>query len=204
MVFITLVAAIINYQYGIKRSAGDAIAFFNTIYDPVHNFGFFGKSSVTSADLANLPGLALCDDGQNNCTLLPDYFPVHASWATTLHRRFTTGGITTDGITNCMKLYAHAWLNTTAFIICLIQMHQPTRQKYLELHRKMGWVAIVCITCGTGFSLWLSTDHGGEEYYGGNIAVAGWFVSKHVYVYLQLYIDTIPSLTFHILSSYAS
>ena len=144
-----------------------AVAFFNTVYDPFHNVG------LGNGTMDDFPGLARCNGGHNRCTLLDDY-EYHAAWATTLYTRFSDGA---DAVLNRAKLTAHAWLNTTAFIICLVQMHGPTRKKYLDLHRKMGWAAIALVTCGTGCSLWLASDHGDLEYYGGNVAVAGWFVS---------------------------
>ena len=146
LVFLTAVAAFVNYQYRPDtKVVGHFLAFFNTIYDPVHNIG--------SPSVEDYPGLALCDDGQNNCTLLPDMYPVHAAWSTTLYRRFTEG---VEASANCAKLYAHAYLNTTAFIICLFQMWKPSRQKYIEVHRKLGWVSIIyiCVLCAhTDYSI---------------------------------------------------
>jgi len=147
LVFLTAVAAFVNYQYRPDtKVVGHFLAFFNTIYDPVHNIG--------SPSVEDYPGLALCDDGQNNCTLLPDMYPVHAAWSTTLYRRFTEG---VEASANCAKLYAHAYLNTTAFIICLFQMWKPSRQKYIEVHRKLGWVSTiytyVYVSCASDYSI---------------------------------------------------
>merc|ERR1740138_1932668 len=67
-------------------------------------------------------------------------------------------------------------MNTTAFILCLVQFHEGTRRKYPWLHKKLGWVAITLVTGGTASALWLGSEHGSEKKgYGGYYAVAGWF-----------------------------
>merc|ERR1740121_1653982 len=112
-----------------------------------------------------------CNGGSNNCSAIPFHYEFHATWAATFYTRFTSG---IEATTRCAKLYAHVWMNTTAFIICLVQFHEPTRKKYLELHRKLGWLAIILVICGTTSALWLASEHGSEDLYGGYAVVVGW------------------------------
>jgi len=162
MMPLTGLVAVVNCRYGIKDT-GETIAFFNSIYDPFYNIGATGN-------MTNYPGLARCFNDNNNCSLLK--FEYHAAWAATFHRRFTSAP---EAAFNCARLYSHVWMNTTAFIICLIQFHEPTRRQYLWLHRKLGWAAISLVTGGTLSALWLGSEHGNEELYGGKYGVAGWF-----------------------------
>ncbi|CAK0873733.1 unnamed protein product [Prorocentrum cordatum] len=161
MVLLTALGAVVNYRYGI-RDVEETIAFFNSMYDPFY-LAFAGY------DLDSYPGLARCHVN-NTCSLLS--YGYHASWAVAFHRRFTEGAMA--GF-NCARLYSHVWMNTTAFIICLVQFHEPTRRKYLWIHKKLGWAAISLVTVGTASALWLGSEHGSEEMYGANYAVAGWF-----------------------------
>lgn len=160
MVSLTVLACMINYRYGIN-DVGETIAFFNSVYDPFYNIG-------ASGNMTNYPGLSRCFKG-NDCSVLS--FQYHAAWAATFHHRFTGAA---GAAFNCARLYAHIWMNTTAFALCLVQFHQPTRRKYLWLHRKMGWATITLVTSGTVTALWLGLEHGKEEFYGGYYAVAGW------------------------------
>lgn len=163
MVLLTVLAGIMNYRYGVN-DVGETIAFFISLYDPFYNIGATG-------DLSRYPGLVQCQTA--NCTMLPSMFQHHPPWAATFHYRFTAAA---EASIRCGKLYAHIWLNTTGFIMCLFQVHEGLRNRYLWLHRKLGWAAIAMVSGGTLNALWLSSEHSAEDDYGNHWAVAGWIL----------------------------
>ena len=169
MLLLTFMMGWINYSYGLRNTAGESIAFFNGLYDPFYNIG------SPSGNVSDHPGLMPCLDTSNgphnNCAMNVGY-TLHASWAANFHYRFTEK---VGWVFNCARLYAHIWMNTTAFIIALVQFDKNTRSTMLWLHRKLGWAATILTTAGTLTAMWLGSEHHAEELYGGAQAMCGWF-----------------------------
>jgi len=171
MVLIIFMMVWINTGYGIRGSAGDSIAFFNGLYDPFYNAG------NPSGNVTEHPGLIPCietsDGPHNNCAMdIGLGYKLHASWASNFHHRFTEK---VGWVFRTARLYAHIWMNTTAFLIALVQFDQKTRSTMMWLHRKLGWAATILTTGGTLAACWLGSEHHAEELYGGSYAMWGWF-----------------------------
>lgn len=161
----------LNYQYGLRSTAGEAIAFFNALYDPFYNIG------TPSGNVHEHPGLIPCldtaDGPHNDCAadLSGAGYTLHASWASNFYARFTERA---DWTFNVARLYAHVWMNTTAFILGLVQFHTSSRKGLMWIHKKTGWAATLLATGGTLTAMWLGSGHGKEKLYGGTWAVLGW------------------------------
>jgi len=175
MLILLFMAGWINSCYGIRGTAGDGIAFFNGLYDPFYNMG------NPSGNVTEHPGLIPCLDGpdgyHNNCAMDLGYH-LHASWAANFYYRFT-GKV--GAAFNVARLYAHVWMNTTAFLIAIVQFDKKTRNTMMWLHKKLGWAATILATGGTLTAMWLGSEHSTEDLYGGSYAMWGWtFMGSNV------------------------
>ncbi|MGB5755932.1 MAG: DUF2306 domain-containing protein, partial [Acidimicrobiales bacterium] len=79
-------------------------------------------------------------------------------------------------------LYAHIFFNSTAFVLLHVQLWRPGTGDNRDRHRLIGRISFAAVTLGTLFAVWLSTQHGSVEEYGGNMSMVGfWSMSALVY-----------------------
>ena len=110
------------------------------------------------------------DGHHNNCATDLGYH-LHASWAANFYYRFT-GKV--GAAFNVARLYAHVWMNTTAFLMAAVQFDKKIRNTMMWLHKKLGWAATILATGGTLTAMWLGSEHSTEDLYGGSYAMWGW------------------------------
>lgn len=161
-----VILAVINLRYFVEgQSAG--IAFFIGIYDVFDNLGLSTNEGA--------PALAQCAD--NACTVWGERYVNHPSWGVAFYDRFLDGPQLRTNL-----LYAHIGLNTVAFILMHFQLWKPGYGSQSSRHRSIGKVSFAAITLGTIAAVWLASEHGDVEEYGGILAQLG-FYSMSFFVY---------------------
>ena len=152
-------ACYMNFQYGLYGVA-HPISFFMSIYDVTYALGV--------DDFAQLAGMIKCSNN-NTCTQLGQY-EYHPAWAAVFYDRFVLGDAVRRG-----RLYLHIWLNTVALVLGLVQFRGDLRKAYPRVHRTVGWLATALCSVSVCSAMTLGVEHGTEEFYGGHLAVGGWF-----------------------------
>lgn len=154
----------LNIRYFIE-GAPSAIAFFISIYDVLDNLGASGGAAA----------LASCPD--NACTVWGDRYLNHPSWGVAFHERFVNGPELRS-----LLLYGHLGFNSIVFILMHVQLMRPGDGSNPALHRTLGRVSFGCLTIATVCAVWLSSQHGPVDEYGGNLSTWGfYFMSLCVY-----------------------
>ena len=161
-----LLLIVLNVRYFIEGPPA-AIAFFVGIYDVFDNLGL-GRSE-------GAPALATCLD--NACTVWGDRYVNHPSWGVAFHDRFLNGPQLRTNL-----LYGHILFNSIAFVLMHYQLWRPGLGPARDRHRLLGRISFGSLTVGTVCAIWLTTEHGSVEEYGGNLAMVGfWSMSALVY-----------------------
>lgn len=161
-----ILLAVINLRYFVEgQSAG--IAFFIGIYDVFDNLGLSTNEGA--------PALAQCPD--NMCTVWGERYVNHPSWGVAFYDRFLDGPALRTNL-----LYAHIGFNTIAFVLMHFQLWKPGYGSNSGRHRTIGKISFAAITMGTFCAVWLASEHGDVEEYGGILAELG-FYSMSVFVF---------------------
>lgn len=161
-----ILLAIVNLRYFIEGQAA-SIAFFIGIYDVFDNLGLSSNEGA--------PALAQCAD--NACTVWGERYVNHPSWGVAFHERFLDGPALRTNL-----LYAHIGLNTIAFMLMHFQLWKPGYGSDSGRHRTVGKISFGAITLGTIAAVWLASEHGDVNEYGGILAELG-FYSMSAFVY---------------------
>jgi hypothetical protein len=161
-----LIALVLNIGYFVRGQPA-AIAYFIGIYDVFDNFGLDRTEGA--------PALAECVD--NACTVWGDRFVNHPSWGVAFHDRFLNGPQLRTNL-----LYAHIGLNSIAFVLLHFQLWKPGTGSNRARHRLIGKIGFAAITLGTICAVWLASEHGDVEEYGGIMAELG-FYSMSMFVF---------------------
>lgn len=158
---------VLNIRYLLEGPAA-AIAFFVGIYDVLDNFGVDASEGAAA--------LAQCPD--NACSVWGDRYVNHPSWGVAFHERFVDG----SDLRTTM-LYGHIVANTLVFVLMHIQLFRPGFGDHQGWHKVLGRITFVILTIGTGCAVWLASEHGSVDEYGGAASMYGfWFMSLCVYV----------------------
>lgn len=157
---------VLNVRYFIEGPPA-AIAFFIGIYDTFDNIG------LSPTDGA--PALATCVD--NACTVWGDRYVNHPSWGVAFHDRFVNGPQLRTNL-----LYGHIFFNSVAFVLLHYQLMRPGFGAQRDRHRRLGRVTFASLTLGTICAVWMASEHGSVEEYGGIFAELG-FYSMSAIVY---------------------
>lgn len=161
-----LIAMVLNVGYFVRGQPA-AIAYFISIYDVFDNIGL-GRTE-------GAPALAQCVD--NACTTWGDRYVNHPSWGVAFHDRFLNGPQLRTNL-----LYGHIAFNSIAFVLLHVQLWKPGTGANRALHRLIGKIGFAAITIGTIFAIWLASEHGDVQEYGGIMAELG-FYSMSAFVF---------------------
>lgn len=169
LVFGVVLLVVLNGRYFVDGAA-NSIAFFNGIYDVLHNAGVPDTAGAAKpAALATCPG--------NACSVWGDRYQTHPSWGVAFHERFSTGNV---GRTNL--LYGHIFFNSLAFVLMMVQLFRPGSGSRPQQHRVLGYVSLGSLTVGVLCACLLAAEHGSVGSYGGSLSTWGfWFMAVCVY-----------------------
>lgn len=161
-----LIAVALNIRYLIEGSDA-GISYFVSIYDTFDNIGLTRGEELPAA-------MATCVD--NECSVLGDRYESHQSWGVAFYDRFANGPALRNTV-----LKFHIGCNTAALPLMHWQLKrsgtsQPSR------HRLIGRITFGLLTVGTIAALWMASEHGDVEEYGGILSTLG-FMSMSVFVY---------------------
>lgn len=169
LIFGVLLLVVLNGRYFID-GVPSSIAFFNGIYDVLHNAGV-----SQAAGAAKPEALAACPG--NTCSVWGDRYQTHPSWGVAFYERFSTGNV---GRTNL--LYGHIFFNSLAFVVMMVQLFRPGTGGRPQQHRMLGYVSLGSLTIGVLCACLLAAEHGPVGSYGGNLSTWGfWFMALCVY-----------------------
>ena len=157
---------VLNIRYLVSGSAV-GIANFISIYDVFDNLGLASDEGA--------PALAQCAD--NACSVWGDRYQFHPSWGVAFFDRFANGPELRNNL-----LYGHIFFNSVAFVLMHIQLFKPGTGSNRSMHRLLGRISFGAVTIGTILAVWLASEHGSVEEYGGNLAMLG-FYSMSFFVY---------------------
>lgn len=161
---------VLNGRYFVD-GAPNSIAFFNGIYDVLHNAGV-----PDTAGAARPAALATCPD--NACSVWGDRYQTHPSWGVAFHERFATGNVARTNL-----LYGHIFFNSLAFVLMMFQLFRPGNGGQPRRHRMLGYASLGSLTIGVACACLLAAEHGPVGSYGGNLSTWGfWFMAVCVYV----------------------
>ncbi|MEL7157434.1 MAG: DUF2306 domain-containing protein [Actinomycetota bacterium] len=166
LVFGVVILLALNVRYFIEGPPA-AIAFFIGIYDVFDNLGL-GRDE-------GAPALATCVD--NACTVWGDRYVQHPSWGVAFHDRFLNAPPLRTNL-----LYGHIALNSIAFVLLHHQLFRPGVGPARARHRLVGRISFAALTGGTVCAVWLASEHGSVEAYGGSLSTWG-FYSMSAFVY---------------------
>lgn len=166
LVFGVAILLVLNVRYFIEGPPA-AIAFFIGIYDVFDNIGLDRTEGA--------PALATC--ANNACTVWGDRYLTHPSWGVAFHDRFLDAPRLRTNL-----LYGHIALNSVAFVLLHYQLFRPGFGAAGARHRLVGRVAFAALTLGTICAVWLASEHGSVEAYGGSLSTWG-FYSMSAFVY---------------------
>ena len=165
LAFGIVILLFLNVRYFVA-GIPSSISFFVGIYDVFDNLGLDRSQGA--------PALATCAD--NACSVW-DRYVQHPSWGVAFYDRFANGPQLRRNL-----LYAHIFFNSTAFVLLHVQLWRPGTGDNRDRHRLIGRISFAAVTLGTLFAVWLSTQHGSVEEYGGNMSMVGfWSMSALVY-----------------------
>jgi hypothetical protein len=169
LVFGVVLLVVLNGRYAVE-GAPASIAFFNGIYDVLHNAGVPQAAGAAVPDaLATCPG--------NACSVWGDRYQTHPSWAVAFHARFSSGNELRTGL-----LYGHIFFNSLAFVLMMVQLFRPGTGGQPRQHRALGYASIVSLTIGVACACVLAAEHGSVGSYGGSLSTWGfWFMAVCVY-----------------------
>jgi hypothetical protein len=169
LVFGVALLVVLNGRYAVDGAA-NSIAFFNGIYDVLHNAGVSDAAgAATPAALATCPG--------NACSVWGDRYPTHPSWGVAFYERFSQGN---TGRTNL--LYGHIFFNSLAFVVMMVQLFRPGNGSHPRQHRWLGYASLGSLTVGVLCACLLAAEHGPVGSYGGPLSTWGfWFMAVCVY-----------------------
>ncbi|MEO1059812.1 MAG: DUF2306 domain-containing protein [Actinomycetota bacterium] len=156
----------LNVRYFVEGQPA-AIASFVGIYDVFDNLGL-------SAD-EGAPALATCVD--NACTVWGDRYLHHPAWGVAFYERFLDAPQLRTSL-----LYGHIFFNSIAFVLMHHQL-LPTGRVGAERHRLIGRITFGSMSIGTVLAVWLATEHGDVDEYGGILSTLG-FLSMSAFVFL--------------------
>jgi len=145
-----------------------SIASFVAIYDVLINIG------LSSDETAN--AVTKCAD--NACSAWGDRYVNHPAWGAAFHDRFANGPEFRSTL-----LYGHILFNSIAFILMHFQLFWSGYGVNKSKHRIIGYVSFVSVTISVVCAVWLSSQHGSVEEYGGVLAEYG-FYSMSAFVYV--------------------
>ncbi|MEP0941455.1 MAG: DUF2306 domain-containing protein [Rhizobiaceae bacterium] len=156
----------LNAGYFIS-GAPNAIANFIGIYDVLINIGL-GSANEAAA-------VSTCQG--NACTVWGDRFISHPAWGTAFYDRFANGSEFRSTL-----LYGHILFNSLAFVLVHIQLMRPGFAEHKNAHRLMGRVSFAALTLSLICAVWLASQHGSVDEYGGSLSQYG-FYSMVAFVY---------------------
>ena len=166
LLFGVAILLFLNIGYFVN-GAPHAIASFVSIYDLLDNLG-------VDPDVG-APALATCPE--NACSTWASRYDLHPSWGVAFYERFASG----DALRNNL-LYGHIGFNSIAFVLMHIQLFRPGYGAARTTHGRIGKVVFAAVTLGTICAVWLASEHGPVESYGG--AWSSWgFYSMSAVVY---------------------
>lgn len=170
LVFGVVLMVVLNGRYFVEGAA-NSIAFFNGIYDVLHNAGVSQAAGAAAPEaLAACPG--------NSCSVWGDRYHTHPSWGVAFYERFSSGN---TGRANL--LYGHIFFNSLAFVVMMVQLFRPGSGSRPQQHRVLGYVSLGSLTIGVVCACLLAAEHGTVGSYGGNLSTWGfWFMGLCVYV----------------------
>lgn len=169
LVFGVALLVVLNGRY-LVEGAAPSIAFFNGIYDVLHNAGVSDAAGTAKpAALAACPG--------NACSVWGDRYATHPSWGVAFYERFSQGNVSRTNL-----LYGHILFNSLAFVLMMVQLFRPGDGRQPRQHRALGYLSLVSLTIGVGCACLLAAEHGPVGAYGGNWSTWGfWFMAACVY-----------------------
>jgi hypothetical protein len=138
----------------------ESIASFIGIYDVLINVGLSPDSSA--AAVSNCAG--------NACTVWGDTYTQHPAWGAAFYDRFANGPELRSQL-----LYGHIVFNSIAFVLMHIQLFRPGYGRNRTSHQIIGKVSFICLTVSLVCSVWLASEHGAVEAYGGDLAAYGFY-----------------------------
>jgi len=97
-------------------------------------------------------------------------FVNHPSWGVAFHDRFLNGPQLRTNL-----LYAHIGFNSIAFLLLHFQLWKPGTGSNRARHRLIGKIGFAAIILGTICAVWLASEHGDVEEYGGIMAELGFY-----------------------------
>lgn len=160
---------VLNGRYAVDAAA-PSIAFFNGIYDVLHNAGVSDAAgSARPAALAACPG--------NECSVWGDRYATHPSWGVAFHERFSQGNVSRTNL-----LYGHIFFNSLAFVLMMVQLFRPGNGPQPRQHRALGYGSVVSLTIGVVCACLPAAEHGPVGAYGGYWSTwEFWFMAVCVY-----------------------
>lgn len=168
---------VLNAGYFIN-GAPAAIANFISIYDMLDNLG------VDPA--IGAPALAACPD--NACSTWASQYDLHPSWGVAFYDRFANGDALQTNL-----LYGHIAFNSIAFILMHVQLYRPGYGAAKSSHRLIGRATFAAICLSTICAVWLASQHGDVESYGGAMSTWG-FYSMSAVVFTCIAMGAIAAL----------
>lgn len=161
-----LIACSLNLRYLIDGSAA-GISYFVSIFDVLDNVGVQRDGELPAA-------MATCAD--NACSVWGDRYEAHQSWGVAFYDRFANG----PDLRNTVLKF-HIAFNTVALLLMHWQLKRPGTS-HRTRHRIIGRITFGMLTLGTIAALWLASEHGDVEEYGGILSTLG-FISMSAFVY---------------------
>jgi len=159
-------ALFLNIGYFVQGQPA-AIAYFVGIYDVFDNLGLDRTEGANA--------LGPCVD--NACSVWGDRYVNHPTWGVAFHDRFANGPALRVNM-----LYLHIGFNTVAFVLMHWLLFRPGHGANRNRHRMVGKVSFAFLTAGTIAAIWMASEHGSVEEYGGVLAQLG-FYSMSMFVY---------------------
>ena len=137
-----------------------SIASFIGIYDVLMNVGLSPETSAAA--------VSMCAD--NACTAWGDVYTQHPAWGAAFYDRFANGPAFRSQL-----LYGHIVFNSIAFVLLHVQLFRPGHGSNRAAHRVIGKMSFICLTISLVCSVWLASEHGAVQAYGGVLAAYGFY-----------------------------
>lgn len=159
------------------NGATASIASFVAIYDVLINIG------LSNEDTAN----AVTKCAGNACSAWDDRYQNHPAWGVAFYERFANGPEFRSTL-----LYGHILFNSIAFVLMHVQLFRTGYGINKSRHRIIGYVSFISVTISIICAVWLSSQHGSVEEYGGVLAEYG-FYSMSAFVYMTMLMGVITA-----------
>lgn len=169
LIFGVLLMLFLNVGY-FFNGATASIASFVAIYDVLINVGLGNEETAN----------AVTKCANNACSAWGDRYVNHPAWGAAFYERFANGPEFRSTL-----LYGHILFNTIAFILMHIQLFWPGYGANKSRHRLIGYISFISVTISVVCAVWLSSQHGSVQEYGGVLAEYG-FYSMSAFVYVTM------------------